>query len=207
MEQIMEQELSLSCSETAKLVRVALKKEFPNQKFSVRSSVYSGGASINVNWEDGVSTKEVDNVIKSFEGSGFDGMIDLKYYKKHWILPNGDVVLKTSEGTSGSGGVYHPCENEKPHPDAKKVSFGADYVFSNRTIKPETFEKIARLLAELEGIEFKSIDSYPEWFGKTNSNWYSIIHELISGRDLTNFKRIVKTDVLSGNTRDFFRIE
>ena len=49
----------LSCAETAKLVRAALKKAFPGVKFSVKSSVYSMGASIRVGWTDGPVTKAV----------------------------------------------------------------------------------------------------------------------------------------------------
>ena len=70
----------ISCTDTAKLVRKALKKNFPNVKFSVRSSSYSGGASIDVSWTDGPVSQRVDKVIKPFAGSTFDGMIDLKSY-------------------------------------------------------------------------------------------------------------------------------
>ena len=52
----------LSCAETAKYVRIALKNYFPGVKFSVRSNIYSGGASIDVSWVFGPTTKEVDTV-------------------------------------------------------------------------------------------------------------------------------------------------
>jgi hypothetical protein len=68
----------LSCAETAKLVRAALKEAFPGVKFSVRSSVYSGGASINVNYVDGPTYDQVKAVVGMFEGSYFDGMTDYK---------------------------------------------------------------------------------------------------------------------------------
>lgn len=68
----------LSCAETAKLVRAALKESFPGVKFSVRSSVYSGGASINVNYVDGPAYDQVKAVVSVFEGSYFDGMTDYK---------------------------------------------------------------------------------------------------------------------------------
>lgn len=68
----------LSCAATAKLVRQALKESFPGVKFSVKSSVYSGGASITARWVDGPSGKAVDQVLDRFEGSYFDGMIDYK---------------------------------------------------------------------------------------------------------------------------------
>lgn len=80
----------LSCAETAKLVRKALKEKFPGIKFSVRSKTYSGGASITVSWTDGPTTKQVDAVTDFFEGASFDGMIDLKSY--HDAILNGERV-------------------------------------------------------------------------------------------------------------------
>ena len=68
----------LSCAETAKLVRSALKESFPGVKFSVKSSVYSGGASINVSYVDGPSAAQVKKIVGMFEGSYFDGMTDYK---------------------------------------------------------------------------------------------------------------------------------
>jgi hypothetical protein len=68
----------LSCAETAKLVRAALKESFPGVKFSVKSKVYSGGASINVSYVDGPSYDQVKAVVGMFEGSYFDGMTDYK---------------------------------------------------------------------------------------------------------------------------------
>ena len=70
----------LSCAETAKLVRAALKESFPNIKFSVRSSNYSGGASINISYQDGPIYKAVKNVVAMFEGAYFDGMTDYQGY-------------------------------------------------------------------------------------------------------------------------------
>lgn len=73
----------LSCAETAKLVRQALKECFPGVKFSVKSSVYSMGASISVRWQDGPNGAQVESVTSRFEGSYFDGMIDYKGSKYH----------------------------------------------------------------------------------------------------------------------------
>jgi hypothetical protein len=68
----------LSCADTAKLIRAALKESFPGVKFSVRSSVYAGGASININYVDGPTSDQVNAVAGMFEGSYFDGMQDYK---------------------------------------------------------------------------------------------------------------------------------
>lgn len=80
----------LSCAETAKLIRKALAEAFPGIKFSVRSSVYSGGASIDVRWTDGPNTKQVESVAGVFSGSVFDGMQDLKISTK--ALVDGEQV-------------------------------------------------------------------------------------------------------------------
>ncbi|MDE2078582.1 MAG: hypothetical protein KGI91_16165 [Burkholderiales bacterium] len=75
----------LTCAETAKLVRAALKEAFPGVKFSVRSSTYSGGASMGVKWMDGPNTSQVDAVVNRFKGSYFDGSIDYQGSIYHMI--------------------------------------------------------------------------------------------------------------------------
>lgn len=123
----------LSCAETAKLVRQALKRAFPGVKFRVHSDNYSGGASIDVSWIDGPKPKEVEHVAKQFAGGDFDGMIDLKYSWSSWLLPDGSAIVAKDHGTEGSGGMNQGQENQKPHPEAKLVHFGADFVFCNRS--------------------------------------------------------------------------
>lgn len=73
----------LSCAATAKLVRQALKESFPGVKFSVRSSTYAGGASIDVAWQDGPTARQVKSITDTFEGAYFDGMIDYKGSRYH----------------------------------------------------------------------------------------------------------------------------
>src|SRR5512137_1778353 len=110
----MEDKSYLSCAETAKLVRKALKDAFPGVKFSVKSHVYSGGASINVKWIDGPIEKEVEKVTGMFAGAGFDGMIDLKYYVSHWMLPDGTIMVAHDPGTVDNRGVHGSVDNPKP---------------------------------------------------------------------------------------------
>jgi hypothetical protein len=123
----------LSCAETAKLVRAALKKKFPGVKFSVVSDVYSGGASIDIRWVLGPTTKEVDAVGKQYQGASFDGMIDMETHWNHWLLPDGTVKLRSGPGTEGSMGTIAAVA-ETPMPDgARPVSFGAKYIFAQRS--------------------------------------------------------------------------
>ena len=65
-----------SCAETAKLVRQSLKEAFPGVKVSVRSSTYSGGASIDVSWTDGPNAVQVESITKGYKAAYFDGSID-----------------------------------------------------------------------------------------------------------------------------------
>jgi Large polyvalent protein associated domain 29 len=73
-------------TETAKLVRVALKKNFPGIKFSVTSSRHT----INVSWTDGPIDPQVKAVTNTFGGMGFDGMQDMDTYHKQDF--NGEQV-------------------------------------------------------------------------------------------------------------------
>lgn len=127
----------LSVAETAKLVRKALARSFPGYDFAVRSHSYAGGASIDVDYVDGPPTPVVDSVIRSYAGSGFDGMIDLAFHYESWLDADGCATIAGSPGTASSRGFYEPIVATAPSPNARLVHFGADHVFSNRTISPE----------------------------------------------------------------------
>jgi len=80
----------VSCTETAKMVRQALREAFPEVKFSVRSSSYAGGASVRVAWNEGPLEDQVKSIVDVFSGSEFDGMTDCKNSNRHLI--NGNPV-------------------------------------------------------------------------------------------------------------------
>lgn len=121
-----------SCAETAQFLRQALKRAFPGTRFSVRSKVYSGGASINISWWDGPTTAMVDNIVQPYAAGRFDGMIDMAYSVSHWLLPDGSLRIASNPGTLGQKGCNPPEHNDRPHPDAIKVRFGANYIFTDR---------------------------------------------------------------------------
>src|ERR1700758_2055428 len=79
----------LTCAQTAKLLRQALKEAFPGTTFSIRSKTSSGGASIRVSYESGPCYGAVDRIAQRFAGATFDGMVDLKSYSQHYLLPDG----------------------------------------------------------------------------------------------------------------------
>lgn len=140
--------LHLSCAETAKLVRKALKLAFPGTKFSVRSSSYSMGASISVSWTDGPTQSAVNKVIGVYAGANFDGMIDLKTYNDHWLNPDGTVALAKA---GGQGSTHPEYLGDPPSPNARLVSFGADFVHGYRRTSDEHREVAKRQIAEFLG--------------------------------------------------------
>lgn len=133
----------LTAAQTAALLRAALKRAFPGVRFSVRSKVYSGGASIDVSWTGGPDRKDVDAIARTFAGSDFDGMIDLKYGKQSWLLPDGTVKPAHSYGTVGSRGTHEGYDYPAPCAGARLVDFGADFVFCTRYEPDECARAIA----------------------------------------------------------------
>lgn len=136
----------LSAAETAKLIRVQLKKHFPACKFWVTSDTYSGGASIDIHWIDGPASKEVEKITNGFNGAEFDGMVDLKSYNAAWLLPDGSAVF--AEYAQDSQTTIHTTS---PHPQAQRVHFGADYIFTHRHFTPAFAKPVIRAVCESFG--------------------------------------------------------
>tara|TARA_R110000787_G_scaffold7296_3_gene25017 strand:- start:5811 stop:6092 length:282 start_codon:yes stop_codon:yes gene_type:complete len=66
----------MDAAEVARHIRKALKAAFPTVKFSVTTSKYSGGASVNVSFTDTViAIADVKAIAGPFAGSTFDSMI------------------------------------------------------------------------------------------------------------------------------------
>lgn len=119
-----------TCAETATFVRKALKDAFPKEKFSVRSHSYSGGASIDIRWTDGLTEHEVKQVVDRFSGATFDGMQDLKEY----------VSREDENGVN--------------------VHYGADFIFCHRDYSREFTLKIAEQVAKFESVELPAMNKY-----------------------------------------------
>jgi len=76
--------LDISATDTAKMVRKAIKNAYPMAKISVVTDKYSMGAAINVTILTEMTNEQVADVTdiaRQFEGATFDGTIDLKEYK------------------------------------------------------------------------------------------------------------------------------
>ena len=107
----------LSCAGTAKLLRQALKRTFSGVKFSVRSDVYAGGASIDISWTDGPTEKAVKALADEFAGADFDPSQDLKIPRAPELVPD-------------------------PEYGVREIHFGADFIFCARAVSDELASKI-----------------------------------------------------------------
>lgn len=137
--------------DVAKMMRRDLKTAFPNTKFSVRCRTWSMGGEIGISWTNGPTQSSVGDILDKYVDRGFDGMIDLAYHIDHWQLPDGSVVQKSNgRGTTGSMGMVGAWENDKPHPDAKRVSLSCSSPSYRRDTTDAFINTVRRAFAELD---------------------------------------------------------
>lgn len=155
----------VSVADTARLIRARLKTLWPTVAFSVRSSSYSGGASIDVAWTDGPTQKQVERAYSPYIGGGFDGMIDMKYSVRCWLMPDGTAAPAKSEGTTGSRGVYEGYSFPAPSLDARLVHFGADHIFARREVSKEFEAKCAPIWEAMDSQKRCDLHNgiFPRW--------------------------------------------
>ena len=117
------------------MLRVALKSSFPRVKFSVRSKVYAGGASIGVVWTDGPTEARVKAVTHLYTGASVAPMDDLVQYH--------NTVLGKADGSIES------------------VHFGADFIATVRRFSREFLEDVAGEVAAEYGIDPVKVQETP----------------------------------------------
>jgi hypothetical protein len=171
----METKKYLSVVETAKLIRKGLKANFPGVKFSVRSESYAGGASINVEYTNGPLTKNVEAYVKQYEGAGFDGMTDYKYYMSHYMNTiTGEICLAKCEQTYSSQEV----NEEMPEGEGwVAVSFGADYVFVRQNVTKEIVEEAIEI-SENQHPQIKGLIEVYEGYSGADINTTALLEKL-----------------------------
>ena len=77
-----------SAKQAAKNIRLELKRAFPGIKFSVTSQVYTGGDSVDIGWELGPTTKEVEAITGKYQEGHFNGMEDIYEENRDNIWPD-----------------------------------------------------------------------------------------------------------------------
>lgn len=135
-QQLKSGELCDDVATAAKLARGILKHNFPGIKFSVRSERFAGGSAFRVEWTDGPNDDEVSALMSPLEGKGFDGSIDMAYYKRTRLYSDGTFERESTEGTEGSGGYAQKYQAEATNREYIECSFGC-YVSTTRNISFE----------------------------------------------------------------------
>ena len=122
--------------EVAKLVRQALKKSFPDVRFSVRSCRYAGGASIHVRWKAGPHEDHVRALVRKYEGSRTDGDYSPRPVH-HYLRPDGEAMVAYNPPSYAVGASEPAGEDSRKlarvmPADFELVHFAADYVMCFR---------------------------------------------------------------------------
>lgn len=154
----------LSTAETATLIRAALKKAFPGQKFSVRSSNYSGGSSVDVSYTDGPTQEAVEKVAGAYAGARFDGMIDLAYCAEHWYCSEHGAQVARTYGHSyeaNGGAVGNGLGASRCCARAELVHMGAGYAPVSRQLSPEFREELRLQVCREDGLPRDASEDTP----------------------------------------------
>ena len=133
--------------EVARLVRQALKREFPGVPFSVRSSRYAGGASVHVQWKEGPQADDVKAVVSEYEGARLDGDYSPRSVY-HYLRPDGRAMVAYNPASNAIGAFDPEGEDNRALAQVmpsrfEVVHFGADFVSCYR--EPSDLE-----IAEME---------------------------------------------------------
>ena len=109
-------------TEVAKRIRASLRHVWPETRFSVRTSQYAGGASVDVSYTDGPAQSFVESLLKSFTGAR---------------------VSREGDGMD---------RHETTLADGSAVHYGIQHVFVRRAVSPEVRERVSASLAARLGV-------------------------------------------------------
>jgi hypothetical protein len=158
----------IDAAQVAKMVRKALKESFPGVPFSVRTSKYSGGASIDIDYLDGPPIAAVEAVAKIYAGSYFDGSIDYKGAVYHLLdgkpvrfLANFVFVNRQLSAAALRKGIaaYRAAGNDAAGLDVEE--------FTNYKGKPD-----ARLSGKGAGEQIWGADGRPYYAELALATWF-----------------------------------
>lgn len=159
-----------SPTETAKGIRAELKAAFPGIKFSVKTSYFSMGNSIDISWSFGPTTKAVDAITSKYCYGRFDGMTDSSSTEDTLVsCPDGEVRRL------GGAKFVHTTRNFK----TKDGGYASEEAF---------LERVQRDICALQNVAFVggNTDIYN---GRTDGNYHhtaqSVARRVISQNDLT----------------------
>lgn len=97
----------------AKAIREELKGFYPQIKFSVTSSNFSMGNSVDVSWIDGPTANEIDSIIGKYQYGSFNGMEDIyENTNRREDLPQAKYVSSQRKMSEETAAILEPQEQE-----------------------------------------------------------------------------------------------
>lgn len=114
-------------AQAAANIKRELSAAFPGIKFGVRSKSFSMGNSVDVSWELGPTSKEVDQILDKYVEGRFDGMTDCYEYGR-------DAETRAFQAKNGS----------------------SKYVHGSRSMPEGLFDRLCRDIANHFGVPFTS---------------------------------------------------
>ena len=90
--------LKTQSAQCANFVKKLLKQHYPAIKFSVKSDNFSMGNAVDISWNLGPTSEEVDSLVRKFQYGHFDGMIDCyEYSNSRNDIPQAKYVQTSRE--------------------------------------------------------------------------------------------------------------
>lgn len=158
-----------SATAAAAGLRAELKAAFPGIKFSVRTSYFSGGNSIDISWNFGPTVDAVRAISHKYQYGRFDGMTDSSWTEDTVVsLPSGEVK------TLGGAKFVHEDRDFRTSP--KDWKSASDFL-----------EKVQREICALSGVEYKGRETIV--FGQADWDRQgevgSVVYRLLARTDLS----------------------
>lgn len=163
-----------SLQAAAKNIRIELARAYPGIKFSVKSSRFSMGDSINVKWIDGPNSDQVEEIVDKYSGGSFNSMEDIYEYSRNaW------------NDAFGSGKYVH-CNRDN----------------SDKAIDSAIRSVFLKKYEALEGVEIPSAGQYNSgslWGVSAGGNYdlQSMIYQVMCKR-VWAIAKVVKAEQLEG---------
>lgn len=107
----------------ASAIRAELAKVFPGIKFSVTSSIFSGGNSVRIGWNDGPLTDQVTEVTGKYQYGQFNGMEDIyEYTNSRDDIPQTKYVMESRNMSPETRAILEASAEEIFNEDTERFS-------------------------------------------------------------------------------------
>ena len=180
----------------SKEIKRMLQKEFPCIKFSVRSDNFANGDSVDIEWNLGPTTDEIEKFSRQYQYGHFDGMIDMyEYSNTRKDIPQAKFVMTRRE-----------FKNDEEFANDKLK--WRDPLYRNLWKEEKTlWHKMMKDLCVTIGIEYQGQNTlvYPKGTDQNHLDINCLLHRVLARSPLmTGYHGIKRTDVTCGLTEEFY---